>query len=409
MNKILITERQLGLIKEALGVPDNVINIAKEVFDMVATNLKSIDEKEDEYTFNNYPNYEMGDKKKIVIDEIELTVNVENFPEHKGRPEILSMGMGQQFHFDRDVKLKKTSPSATAEMHITFAVGDEWEPYELYSTFVKNKNVHLPSIAHELKHKYDKQAKEFDLIGRDAEYQATQRYGNFGIPAIDHKFMRYLYYSHMAENLVRPVEIASEMEYENITKSQFYQFLTNNRVYQELQEIKNFTFEKFINMIHESMDRVDKVLDYVGEDYENMSDSEKIKRILELVYINLVNNKMEIFMDMTTNRKEELENMLKQMLGQDISHTEGEIGDVRKKFFNYVTKFKGKPLEFFKSEIENMSYVANKMLKKISKLYAMAKDDTQVTESILNWELHQKLMEKKYGKTKIETKLKYKF
>ena len=59
MNKILITERQLGLIKEALGVPDNVINIAKEVFDMVAMNLKSIDEKEDEYTFNNYPNYEI--------------------------------------------------------------------------------------------------------------------------------------------------------------------------------------------------------------------------------------------------------------------------------------------------------------------------------------------------------------
>jgi hypothetical protein len=55
-----------------------------------------------------------------------------------------------------------------------------------------------------------------------------------------------------------------------------------------------------------------------------------------------------------------------------------------------------------------MSYNANKMLKKISKLYAMAKDDTQVTESILNWDLHQKLMEKKRGKRRIDTEIKYK-
>jgi hypothetical protein len=318
------------------------------------------------------------------------------------------MGMGQEFHFDRDVKFKRSVPSTNAEIHITFGVGDEWEPYELYSVFTKDKNKHLPSIAHELKHKYDKQAKELDLIGRDAEYQTTQRYGNYGIPAIDHKFMRYLYYSHMTENLVRPVEIASEMEYENITKSQFYQFLTHNRVYQELQEIKNFTFEKFINMIHKSMDRVDVLLDYVNIDYKNMSDSKKIQEVLELVYINLVNNKMDIFMDMTRNKREEFEDMLKQMMGIGVNPMSGEISDVRNKFFNYISKFKDKPTDFFKSEIENMSYVANKLLKKISKLYAMAKDDTQVSESILNWELHQQLMEKKFGKRKIETSYKFK-
>ena len=35
----------------------------------------------------------------------------------------------------------------------------------------------------------------------------------------------------------------------------------------------------------------------------------------------------------------------------------------------------------------------------------MAKDDEQVSESILNWDLHQKVMEKKYGKRKIETEI----
>jgi hypothetical protein len=39
----------------------------------------------------------------------------------------------------------------------------------------------------------------------------------------------------------------------------------------------------------------------------------------------------------------------------------------------------------------------------------MAKDNKEsVSESIINWELHQKLMEKKYGKRKIETEFKFK-
>jgi hypothetical protein len=46
-------------------------------------------------------------------------------------------------------------------------------------------------------------------------------------------------------------------------------------------------------------------------------------------------------------------------------------------------------------------------MKRISKLYAMAKDNTEMTESIIDWELHRKLMEKKYGKRPIETDFKF--
>jgi hypothetical protein len=67
----------------------------------------------------------------------------------------------------------------------------------------------------------------------------------------------------------------------------------------------------------------------------------------------------------------------------------------------YVIKYENNPIEFFEDEIENCNYVSTKMLKKIGKLYAMAKDDEQpVSESILNWNLHQQIMKKKYGKKK---------
>ena len=38
----------------------------------------------------------------------------------------------------------------------------------------------------------------------------------------------------------------------------------------------------------------------------------------------------------------------------------------------------------------------------------MAKDNDEMNESIINWDLHQQLMEKKYGRRKIETELKFK-
>jgi len=38
-------------------------------------------------------------------------------------------------------------------------------------------------------------------------------------------------------------------------------------------------------------------------------------------------------------------------------------------------------------------------MKKISKIYALLPDEKEQTnESILDWELHQKIMEKRYGK-----------
>jgi hypothetical protein len=409
MKKIIITENQLNVINEALGVPLQILDVAEDIYDIVVNDLKTITTKQDEYDFEHEIDFTLGDKKKIKIDNIEIKVNVENLLSDGQKPVLISMGMSQSFHFNRDIKMKVTIPSSTAELEITFAVGDEWEPNELYEVFVKDRASNLSSIAHEIKHKYDKQSKRIDLIGRDVTYQTIQTYGKFGIPAIDDHFMRYLYYVDTTENLVRAVEIASEIKSQNITKSKFYDFLKNQRVYKELTEIKNYTFDDLIRGMVQEMGRVDRLLEHVDVDYENMSESDKIKKVLEIVFNHLANLKMNLFIDYTTNDQERMESQIKQMLGLDIDPTSGEIGDVRKKFLKYVGKYKDDPTQFFKTEIENLNYEANKMLKKISKLYDLAKDDEPVSESIINWDLHQKLMEKKHGKMKIESKLKYKF
>ena len=409
--KIIISENQLRLLNEALGVPDFILDAADMLYDVVENDIRSINDIQDEYNFKGKINFELGDKKKIRIDSYELNVKIEEMEDEEGVLDIISMGMGGRFGFDRDVYLKINEPSTTLNLDITFAVGDNWKPEELIAKMEEERDENVSALAHEIKHKYDKQAKEYSRMGPDAVYQATQQKGNFAIPAIDRVFYRFMYYIHAIENLVRPTEVAYSMKRKNITKSQFKDFLEDNIVYKELLRIKNYTFDNFIQDLKQQEDRLDGLLEHIGEDPSDMSIDEKINKVLELVYIDLVNNRMDLFMQMTQGPMDDFLTFGAQ-LGMIPPGSEEKMkqlqktNEIRRKFLSRTMRYEKNPTKFFEDEFEEFNYIANKMLKKISKLYAMAKDDEQVSESIINWDLHQQIMEKKYGKRKIETKYK---
>ena len=409
--KIIISENQLRLLNEALGVPDFILDAADMLYDVVENDIRSINDIQDEYNFKGKINFELGDKKKIRIDSYELNVKIEEMEDEEGVLDIISMGMGGRFGFDRDVYLKINEPSTTLNLDITFAVGDNWKPEELIAKMEEERDENVSALAHEIKHKYDKQAKEYSRMGPDAVYQATQQKGNFAIPAIDRVFYRFMYYIHAIENLVRPTEVAYSMKRKNITKSQFKDFLEDNIVYKELLRIKNYTFDNFIQDLKQQEDRLDALLEHIGEDPSDMSIDEKINKVLELVYIDLVNNRMDLFIQMTQGPMDDFLTFGAQ-LGMIPPGSEEKMkqlqktNEIRRKFLSRTMRYEKNPIKFFEDEFEEFNYIANKMLKKISKLYAMAKDDEQVSESIINWDLHQQIMEKKYGKRKIETKYK---
>jgi hypothetical protein len=413
--KFIITESQYKLLNEAVGVPDFILDAAEKLYSEVEKHVKSIDAKQTEYEFEGDLDVELGDKKKIKIDDYELVVRTETFDDYNEKPQVISMSVVAYFGFDRDTLRKHTEPSKKLEFNITFAVSEDWEPYDLYVAMEKDKVFQIASLAHELKHKYDKQVKQGGLIGDDAEYQSTQRKDNFGIPVIDHEFFRNMYFVSMVENLVRPTEVASQMRSLGVTKSGFREFLENERVYKELLEIRDFTFEHFISKLKEQMNRVDILLKYIGKNPEEMTEDEKINEVLEIVYISIVNTRMELFMDMTSKQTDNFLEFAQSMgILPDFMENETKglerVNVVRQKYLNFTKRFKDNPAKFFESECKKFTEVASKMIKKIGKLHSIAKDDdTQVTESIINWELHQQLMEKKFGKRKIETKIKYKY
>jgi len=107
MRNIIITKSQLRLITEALGVPDSILDAADILYDVVENNIRSIKTIQDKYKFDGDLDLELGDKKKVKINSYELTISIEEVEDEEGVLDIISMGMGGRFGFDRDVYLKR--------------------------------------------------------------------------------------------------------------------------------------------------------------------------------------------------------------------------------------------------------------------------------------------------------------
>jgi hypothetical protein len=57
-------------------------------------------------------------------------------------------------------------------------------------------------------------------------------------------------------------------------------------------------------------------------------------------------------------------------------------------YIKEISKFNENPNDFFEYEEKKFKFVSSKMMKKLSKLYAMLPEDKK---SIKNWDLHQKI------------------
>ena len=396
---------------EALGVPDSILDAAEELYEIFLNDLKSINTKEEEYNFDGNVDVTLGNRKKIKIDEYTLKIElreIEDSDEFNETAKIVSMAMGQQFKFDRNIYMAKGNETTTANFSMTYVVSPDWTPNELYDELYSDKDEHISSIAHELKHFYDKQVKPIGLVGDEADYQSIYQSPRFGIPVIDEKFFRFLYYSTMAESLVRPTEVASNIRNKNITKSQFKEFLKQNRTYQTLTELKNFTYEKLIEGIYDNMDRVDEIMEIIEKNPKSMTIDEKVDNLLNTIYISLSNSKINLFDDYTADKSlKSLFGLMGSIFGGKSDEDKDEkMDNIRKQFVNYVIKYEKNPKQFFKDEIKKFNMVGDKMIRKIAKLYDMAKNDAPVSESIIDWDLHAKLMKQKYGKIHFETEIK---
>jgi hypothetical protein len=405
--KIIITKSQLKLITEAVGVPEGIIQAGETLYEIVSNELKKINSKEEEYEFNIFENIIVSD---ITFTKINIKIMVEEIDEYDGKPLIASMGARNTFRFDEGVMLQFNHISRTINLQINFIVSKDWDETELYQTFIEDEIKTKSIMSHEVMHRFQKQKKRNELIGRTADYQAySSGKLNFGIPVLD-KFMRFSYFIQTAENVVRAPEIASRMIQKGIKKEDFLDFINNDEVFVELKEIRDFSYDYLIGKLYDEMKYVDRLLEHIDEDPTQMSDEEKIKSVLELVYVNLANLKSDIFDNYFYTASEKLRNLFgdnnKNLFGDNKNLNKEKV---RNNFNNHITKYRNREMDFFKDECERFNYVSTKLMKKISKIYSLIPDEKgQTNESILDWELHQKLMEKRYGKRPIQKSYNFK-
>jgi hypothetical protein len=414
MAKIIITEKQMDLLtkkllSEAVGVPENILDKGRELYEIVKNELKNLTSIEGEYEIEDI-------EIDMTISDVNFTnlnifVKVDEIEEYDGKEALIaSMGVGNEFNFEEGIMMQVNVESSSIDLMIQFIVSENWDESDLYDAFVKDKTHSISVMSHELMHRFRRSKKQKGLAGDTADYQAYSSSGlNFGIPVLS-EFMRFSYFIQNEENVVRPTEVASRMIEMGITREQFYNFITEDQVFKELKQIQNFSFEYLINSLKGQMDRVEGLLEHIGEETEGKSEDEKIRMVLELVYINLSNAKMENFEKYVLTRQEMMFSKFgsfAQMMG-GIQPSENKT-KLLKKYQNHVTKYANKEIDFFKDECERFNYVSTKLMKRISKIYSLLPDEKEQTnESILDWDLHQKLMEKRYGKRPIETSYKYK-
>jgi hypothetical protein len=414
MGKIIITENQFNqltkkLLSEAVGVPENILDEGRELYEIVKNELKNLTSIEGEYEIEDI-------EIDMTISDVNFTnlnifVKVDEIEEYDGKEALIaSMGVGNEFNFEEGIMMQVNVESSSIDLMIQFIVSENWDESDLYDAFVKDKTHSISVMSHELMHRFRRSKKQKGLVGDTADYQAYSSSGlNFGIPVLS-EFMRFSYFIQNEENVVRPTEVASRMIEMGITREQFYNFITEDQVFKELKQIQNFSFEYLINSLKGQMDRVEGLLEHIGEETEGKSEDEKIRMVLELVYVNLSNAKMENFEKYVLTRQEMMFSKFgsfAQMMG-GIQPSENKV-KLLKKYKNHVTKYENREIDFFKDECERFNYVATKLMKRISKIYSLIPDKKgQTNESILDWDLHQKLMEKRYGKRPIETSYKYK-
>jgi hypothetical protein len=386
--KIIITEQQYRLLNEAVGVPPGIMLAAEELYNIIEKNLSTITDISDTYTFNENVDITISD---IKINQLELTITTEKLLDDGYDPIIYSMIVSSDFRVEKPSLTVQYRPSDDLNLTVKFATNENWsDPKELHRSFTSNKPKTISTLVHEIKHKYDKQKKTRGKLIDRIDYKAvTTTDLNSGIPIIN-EFIHYSYFIHNVENLVRPTEVATLMTYSGITKEQFYEFIINNEVFTELKQIREFTFEHLINSLIDQMEYVDIFLKYINAP-ENLTIKEKIKTVFRTMFIAMSNARMDIFDNYTSS----LEDALSAIFGIKTPNN----SDVERKFINTINKYKNRETEFFKDECRRFNHVATKMMKKISKVYSLIPDDKEQTnESILDWDLHNKSLEKTYGK-----------
>ena len=354
------------ILREEVGVPSGIADSAQKLYNDIISRLKrkaitgnsnfilTFKNVNGKYSFSDFQDFE----------SIKVEFEFKEYSEtdmHKG---ILILGMGHNGQSQLDdgfelINLDTDNINLSIDLAIPETI-NEIDNKIIIKTLEDNKQMIVSSLSHELKHAYDGFKKPSEGLKQRSQYNVYSG-TRFGIEEID-EFVYFLYFITVIENLVRPSEIYSLMQQGEISQKDFLNFISSNRTYSTLKKINEFSVDKLIESLKQKPEEVDNLLSNV-EDYE-MPDSidEKINDLLKVIYLELQKKTLQRAHSMLTN------NFFEALFG---------LSDEKMKFLNSfeseILKFKNNPLKYFEFQEKKFKFVSEKMMKRLSKLYSLAK------------------------------------
>lgn len=381
------------LLIEALGIPSNLIETNRIIFDkfeeafeyhidsrgLGPKNINSVNEK----TFSVIGYFQVAD---FNFNKVNITVSVSPSPNLVGRKEIETLGLGFAFEGvlnGTHKRLVKPNPRVTPDTEIMFGINlvanEEASWNDVYDhIFLDNKKDMITSMAHELKHAYDwyKRGDKGEKIASRLKYNVASI--TMGLPQID-EFNYYIYYTADLENLVRPSELAANLEYGGVTKDSFLDGLRQTKVYKYLKEIENYSYEKLRDNIKIDGRAIDAIVEFLNANSNmntnNMSKDEIVDAMLKINYDRVAELKMNEFGQLLTRDIDPIALILGRA---EPSQAQKDAYD---EVQTEVEAFKNNPLDFYKYEVKKMKQAAQKILKKLAKVYAYLPDTPKSPKS----------------------------
>lgn len=372
-------------ISEAVGVPANIENVSKRVYKQLENEIA----KEGDKIINPNDEYEFDLQGRLKIADFnfrKVTLNIK-FLESPDTEDPVFYGMG--IHMTSQPSLpNKLINQKSKELYISVRIVIPEHKDTEFSKVLELIQIEEPEIqssfTHELMHAYDNFKRPHETIKGRARYAGIQE-TRFDIKPL-RMFTHYLYYATATENIVRPAEVYSHIKKLGVSKDMFYEFLVSNQTYKTYKEINNFSLQNLKTDLLNYIDKIDELLESVGELDNYTTDEEKVDRALELFYINLSNHIVSNYKELITT---EFFEKIFGVYGPDKQ-------ELITKFSEEVTRFRDNPINFFKFEEKKLKMVSSEMLKKLSKLYSLIKEK----KSIKEWDLHMNMLPKPKYDTK---------
>ena len=360
-------------IIERLGVPDNIVDSATKLYQVIVDSLDSDDENTTfgsimYFSQSTNPGNKLNIKKDLSLDfsiselkfsdvEFNITIHVnDNIPSC----DVASWGVSVSHEDGSNYKVVyNKSNVGSIYLKVDFVVLSDESFKDLKNYLLDRRSNTIGILTHELKHVYDKYMIGQYLLSDIIEYQSFAKTST-GFEELDN-FFYYLYLTSQEENLVRSSEIAGQIISSGITKSEFKNFLEETKVYKQMIKIRNWSYSGLKDNLKNNMGNIRKMFHDIPE---SEPDEEVIDVVLRIAYNELMSKSSDIIEEFL-----DLNNAAKLLTGkikkEDID------------FYNEYLKSKSFKSydDFFNYWEKKLKFEANKVIKKISKLYDMCKDE----------------------------------